>query len=182
MTIIDILLTGVGLSMDAMAVSICKGLTIRKAIFKSCIIVALYFGFFQFIMPVLGYIGGLYLSFIITKIDNIIAFIILSVIGVNMIREGLFGEDSILSNEFNYKIMVPLAVATSIDAFTVGITFAFLKVNLLLSTLIIGIITFILSFVGVLIGYNFGIKFQRKSLIFGGIALVSIGLKILFHM
>ena len=180
MTFVDILLTGVGLSMDAMAVSICKGLTFRRIIIKDIIIVALYFGLFQFIMPILGYIGGYYLSFIITKIDNIIAFILLGIIGINMIKEGLMGENSSFNMDINYNIMIPLALATSIDAFTVGITFAFLNVNLIFSTTIIGITTFILSFIGVIIGYNFGIKFQRKSLIFGGVALISIGFKILF--
>ena len=181
MLFIDIILTGIGLAMDAMAVSICKGLTMNKIIFKDMIIVALYFGMFQFMMPVFGYLGGFYLASIITKVDNIVAFILLSIIGINMIKEGIVGEGNNVNSDINYKVMFPLAIATSIDAFTVGISFAFLKVNLLFSTIIIGIITFILSLIGIIIGYNFGIRFQKSSLIFGGFALIVIGLKILLY-
>ena len=181
MLFIDIILTSIGLAMDAMAVSICKGLTMNKIIFKDMIIVALYFGMFQFMMPVFGYLGGFYLASIITKVDNIVAFILLSIIGINMIKEGIVGEGNNVNSDINYKVMFPLAIATSIDAFTVGISFAFLKVNLLLSTIIIGIITFILSLIGIIIGYNFGIRFQKSSLIFGGFALIVIGLKILLY-
>jgi putative Mn2+ efflux pump MntP len=181
MLFIDIILTGIGLAMDAMAVSICKGLTMNKIIFKDMIIVALYFGMFQFMMPIFGYIGGFYLASIITKVDNIVAFILLSIIGINMVKEGIVGEGNNVNSDINYKVMFPLAIATSIDAFTVGISFAFLKVNLFFSTIIIGIITFILSLIGIIIGYNFGIRFQKSSLIFGGFALIVIGLKILLY-
>ena len=181
MLFIDIILTGIGLAMDAMAVSICKGLTMNKIIFKDTIIVALYFGMFQFMMPIFGYVGGFYLASIITKVDNIVAFILLSIIGINMIKEGIVGEGNNVSSDINYKVMFPLAIATSIDAFTVGISFAFLKVNLFFSAIIIGIITFILSLIGIIIGYNFGIRFQKSSLIFGGFALIIIGLKILLY-
>ena len=181
MLFIDIILTGIGLAMDAMAVSICKGLTMNKIIFKDMIIVALYFGMFQFMMPIFGYVGGFYLASIITKVDNIVAFILLSIIGINMIKEGIVGEGNNVNSDINYKVMFPLAIATSIDAFTVGISFAFLKVNLFFSTTIIGIITFILSLIGIIIGYNFGIRFQKSSLIFGGFALIIIGLKILLY-
>jgi len=181
MLFIDIILTGIGLAMDAMAVSICKGLTMNKIVFKDMIIVALYFGMFQFMMPIFGYVGGFYLASIITKVDNIVAFILLSIIGINMIKEGIVGEGNNVNSDINYKVMFPLAIATSIDAFTVGISFAFLKVNLFFSTIIIGIITFILSLIGIIIGYNFGIRFQKSSLIFGGFALIIIGLKILLY-
>ena len=181
MLFIDIILTGIGLAMDAMAVSICKGLTMNKIVFKDMIIVALYFGMFQFMMPIFGYIGGFYLASIITKVDNIVAFILLSIIGINMIKEGIVGEGNNVNSDINYKVMFPLAIATSIDAFTVGISFAFLIVNLFFSTIIIGIITFILSSIGIIIGYNFGIRFQKSSLIFGGFALIIIGLKILLY-
>ena len=174
MLFIDIILTGIGLAMDAMAVSICKGLTMNKIVFKDMIIVALYFGMFQFMMPIFGYIGGFYLASIITKVDNIVAFILLSIIGINMIKEGIVGEGNNVNSDINYKVMFPLAIATSIDAFTVGISFAFLKVNLFFSTIVIGIITFILSLIGIIIGYNFGIRFQKSSLIFGGFALIII--------
>lgn len=181
MLFIDIILTGIGLAMDAMAVSICKGLTMNKIVFKDMIIVALYFGMFQFMMPIFGYVGGFYLASIITKVDNMVAFILLSIIGINMIKEGIVGEGNNVNSDINYKVMFPLAIATSIDAFTVGISFAFLKVNLFFSTIIIGIITFILSLIGIIIGYNFGIRFQKSSLIFGGFALIIIGLKILLY-
>lgn len=181
MLFIDIILTGIGLAMDAMAVSICKGLTMNKIVFKDMIIVALYFGMFQFMMPIFGYVGGFYLASIITKVDNIVAFILLSIIGINMIKEGIVGEGNNVNSDINYKVMFPLAIATSIDAFTVGISFAFLKVNLFFSTIIIGIITFILSLIGIIIGYNFGIRFQKSSLIFGGFALIIIGLKNLLY-
>ena len=181
MLFIDIILTGIGLAMDAMAVSICKGLTMNKIVFKDMIIVALYFGMFQFMMPIFGYVGGFYLASIITKVDNMVAFTLLSIIGINMIKEGIVGEGNNVNSDINYKVMFPLAIATSIDAFTVGISFAFLKVNLFFSTIIIGIITFILSLIGIIIGYNFGIRFQKSSLIFGGFALIIIGLKILLY-
>ena len=179
MTIIDILLTGIGLSMDAFAVSICKGLTFNNNIYKKSIIIGMYFGLFQLIMPIIGYFLGYYLSFYIIKIDYWVAFFILLIIGINMIYEGITDNTSNGNNSVSFITMIPLAVATSIDALTVGITFSFLDVNILFSSFMIGLITFILSFMGVFVGYDFGIKYKRKSLVFGGIILISIGLKIL---
>lgn len=181
MTIIDIILIGIGLSMDAFAVSICKGLMMRRLVYKNVLIVAFYFGLFQMIMPLFGYYGGLYLSSIITKINYLVSFILLSIIGINMIREGIVDNDINSSSRISYKEMIPLAFATSIDALTVGVTCAFLDVNIICSSMIIGGVTFILSFIGVIVGYFFGIKFHKISLIFGGITLISIGFKIILE-
>lgn len=181
MTIIEILLTGIGLAMDAVAVSICKGLCIKRIVFKDIMIVALYFGFFQFIMPIIGYLFGNMFSFFTHSVDNIIAFLLLSIIGIGMVKDGLNNDNNSMNNNTNYKEMVPLAIATSIDALSVGITFSFLKVNMLLSVLMIGIVTFILSMIGVIVGYYFGLKYRKKALMIGGIILIFIGLRILIY-
>ena len=134
---LNILLIGVALSMDAFTVSICKGITIKKNNLKSSIIISLYFGVFQSLMPILGYILGKSFSNVVMNYDHWIAFIILSVIGINMIRD-YRNEESYNSNT-NFKEMIPVSIATSIDALTVGITFSFLKVNIIYASLIIGI-------------------------------------------
>lgn len=183
MNIIEVIFIGVGLAMDALAVSICKGLAIKKVNYKNTIIIAGYFGFFQMLMPLLGYFLGSSFQHIIYKIDHWIAFALLSGIGLNMIKECFSKdlEDDNKNENIDVKTMLVLAIATSIDALAVGITFGFLRVNILASVSLIGIITFILCSIGVKLGNKFGNKFQNKAELFGGIILILIGIKILFE-
>ena len=177
----EIIFIAIGLAMDAFAVSVCKGLSMKKVKWKNTIIIALYFGFFQAAMPILGYLLGSSLSDFVQKIDHWIAFILLAIIGGNMIKESTDDELEKRNDKIDFKTMIVLAIATSIDALAVGITFAFFNVNLLLAIIIIGIITFVLSIMGVLIGNKFGDKLQNKAEFAGGIILIIIGLKILLE-
>lgn len=179
MYIVDIIFTGIGLSMDAVAVSICKGLMIKRHLLFKSLIIGFYFGFFQLFMPLVGYFFGSLLNSIIIDVDHWIAFSLLSIIGFNMIKESK--NDDNVKEGINYKIMIPLSIATSIDALTIGISFSFFKVNILFAVFIIGFITFLLSFCGVYIGNIFGLRFRKKSQIFGGLILLLIGLKILIE-
>ena len=181
MKLYEIFLISIGLAMDAFAVSICKGLSMKKINWKSTIIIAIYFGLFQAIMPVFGYLLGSSFSVIVQKLDHWIAFILLAIIGGNMIKESKDDEAEKRNDKVDFKTMIILAIATSIDALAVGVTFAFFKVNIILSISIIGLITFILSFVGVIIGNKFGDKFQNKAELTGGVILIIIGLKILLE-
>ncbi len=177
----EVVLIGVGLSMDAFAVSICKGLSTRKLSAKHALICGLWFGIFQALMPTIGYVLGVQFADKIESIDHWIAFILLALIGLNMIKEALEGEDEDLEPDFSFKAMLPLAVATSIDALAVGVTFAFLNVNIVSSVLIIGCTTFVISIVGVIIGHIFGTRYKARAEIVGGIILILIGLKILLE-
>lgn len=165
MNFLEILLISIGLSMDAFAVSICKGLSMKKLNLKKVFIIGMYFGLFQGLMPVIGYLLGTTFENFITKIDHWIAFILLLIIGANMLKEALDKDSELSNDKVDFKTMIILALATSIDALAVGITFSFLKVNLILSTLTIGIITFIVSSLGVVIGNKFGNKYEKKSTI-----------------
>lgn len=179
MGIIELILLAVGLSMDAFAVSVCKGLSVEKAEPKHMVIAGLWFGGFQALMPVIGYfLGSAFIDYI-QSIDHWIAFILLGLIGVNMIREAMSGEDEEVENSFGFKTMFVMAVATSIDALAVGITFAFLNVNLLFAVSVIGVTTFAFSSAGIKIGSVFGCRFKSKAEICGGIILILLGLKIL---
>ncbi len=181
MDILELILIAIGLGMDAFAVSICKGISMSKMNWKKAIIIGLYFGIFQALMPVIGFTLGKTFENLVTSIDHWIAFGLLLIIGIKMIIDA-FKEDNISVNDsINWKVMVILAIATSIDALAVGITFAFLQVNLLLAVSIIGIITFILCVIGTKIGNNFGNKFENKAEILGGIVLIFIGVKILLE-
>ena len=171
----------VGLSMDAFAVSICKGLSMEKLSIKNMAVVGLWFGGFQALMPVIGYLLGVQFKDKITAIDHWIAFILLGFIGVNMIRESLDKEESCPVAGVDAKTMFPLAVATSIDALAVGVTFAFLQVRILPAVLFIGSITFLLSAAGVKIGNVFGCRYQKKAEFAGGLILILMGLKILLE-
>ena len=181
MGIIEILLTSMGLAMDAFAVSICKGLSMKKFDTKKGLIIAAYFGFFQGFMPLVGFILGASFQELITSIDHWIAFVLLGFIGLNMLKEGLSKECEGGNDKVDFKTMIPLAIATSIDALAIGITMAFLKVNIIFAVLSIGIITFILSFIGVKLGNKFGNKYEKKAEIFGGVILILIGTKILLE-
>lgn len=178
MGMIEIMLVGVGLAMDATAVSICKGLSMRKLVWKNAAIIALYFGIFQAGMPLLGYLLGSTFSGLVEAVDHWIAFILLSIIGGKMIKESFEGESETKNDSVDVKTMTVMAIATSIDALAVGITFAFFKINIIKAILIIGIITFTLSLFGVIIGNKFGDKFHGKAEIAGGIILILIGIKI----
>ena len=181
MNFFEIVLTAIGLSMDAFAVSICKGLNNKKVALKECLLVGLYFGFFQAFMPILGYFLGSYLKELITIIDHWVVLVLLSAIGLNMILEGSDSGKVYFNVNINFKTMFFAAIATSIDALAVGISFAFLEVNIIPSVLTIGLVTFSFSVIGVKIGSIFGNKYERKSQIVGGIILILIGIKILFE-
>lgn len=183
MSFIEICILSVGLAMDAFAVSICKGLNMKKLNYISSIIIALFFGFFQFLMPVIGYFLGIQFEKYIQSIDHWIIFILLGFIGTKMIIEALKNDENLESiNQKNIVLdLLILSIATSIDALAVGITFAFLSVNVFFSSLVIGVITFILSFLGVIIGNYFGKKFKKPAEVLGGVILILIGLKILLQ-
>ena len=181
MGFVDIFLIGVALSMDAFAVSICKGLSVKRVEPKHLLTVGVYFGGFQALMPLIGFLLGFKFEKFIVSVDHWIAFALLAVIGGNMIREALSGEEEEHDASFSFRTMLPLAVATSIDALAVGISFAFLGVDILSAASIIGITTFVLSGVGVYVGNVFGAKYKSKAEIVGGIVLILIGLKILLE-
>lgn len=181
MNFIDIFLIGVALSMDAFAVSICKGLSVKKVGAKHVLTVGVYFGGFQALMPTLGFLLGYRFESFITNIDHWIAFVLLALIGGNMIREALGEDEDSENDDFSFKAMLPLAVATSIDALAVGISFAFLGVDIVTAALLIGATTFVLSGVGIYVGNIFGSKYKSKAELAGGIVLILIGLKILLE-
>ncbi len=171
----------VGLSMDAFAVSICKGLAMKRITVKKACIVGLWFGGFQALMPLIGYLLGSQFEKYITSIDHWIAFLLLCFIGLSMIKESLSKEEEKTNDSLDAKTMLLLAVATSIDALAVGITFAFLQVDIIPAVSFIGITTFILSAVGVRVGNLFGTKYKAKAERAGGIILIFIGVKILLE-
>ena len=181
MNFIDIFLIGVALSMDAFAVSICKGLSVKKVGAKHVLTVGVYFGGFQALMPTLGFLLGYRFEGFITNIDHWIAFVLLALIGGNMIREALGEDEDNENDDFSFKAMLPLAVATSIDALAVGISFAFLGVDIVTAALLIGATTFVLSGVGIFVGNIFGSKYKSKAELAGGVVLILIGLKILLE-
>lgn len=180
MGFIELLLIAVGLSMDAFAVSVCKGLSVKKVGVKHAALAGLYFGGFQFLMPVIGYLLGFRFESVIENIDHWVAFVLLAFIGGNMIKES-FGKAEELNDDFGVKTMLLMAIATSIDALAVGITFAFLEVQILPAAGLIGVTTFLLSFVGIYIGNAFGTRYKSKAELAGGIILVVIGVKILLE-
>ena len=180
MNLISVFFIGVGLSMDAFAVSVCKGLSVPRAKKSHLIITGLYFGGFQALMPLIGYLLGVNFRHMITSVDHWIAFILLALIGINMIREAR-EESEELDASFSVKAMLPLAIATSIDALAVGITFAFLHVQIVPAITFIGVTTFILSVIGVKIGNLFGAKYKSYAEIAGGIVLILLGTKILLE-
>ena len=180
MSIIEIALIGVGLAMDAFAVSICKGLAMRRMNYKKAIIIAAFFGVFQALMPALGYVLGTTFANKIAAIDHWIAFILLALIGADMIKEALSSDDDECQDDsLRLGDLIMLSIATSIDALAVGITFAFFNVSLLLSVSMIGIITFIICVIGVKVGNVFGEKYKSKAELAGGLILIVMGAKIL---
>lgn len=188
MGILELLILSLGLSMDAFAVAICKGLGMREINYRKAVLIAFSFGFFQALMPLIGYILGKGAETYITPIDHWIIFIILGGIGMKMIYEAIQREREAncgiikeQNESFSIKELMILSVATSIDALAAGITFAFLNVNIWKIIVFIGVTTFICSVFGVMIGNKFGSKFQSKAEIAGGLALIGIGIKILLE-
>lgn len=181
MSFLYLFILALGLSMDAFAVSVCKGLAIKEINLKKALIVGLYFGIFQAGMPLVGYLLGTSFQDKIQSIDHWISFALLALIGINMIREALKKDDEEADASLDFKSMLILAVATSIDALAVGVTFAFLKVNIWYAVATIGITTCILSMIGVKIGNVFGVKFKARAEFAGGVILLFLGIKILLE-
>lgn len=188
MNILDIVILGIALSMDAFAVAVCKGLAVDKAKIKHCLIAGVWFGGFQGLMPAIGFVFGSTFAKYIEKYDHWVGFILLALIGVNMIKEALSKEEQneCHENSFAAKTMFVMAVATSVDALAVGITFPTSfgitsVVDVIIAVLIIGILTFILSAIGVKIGNIFGTKYKSKAEVTGGVILILLGIKILLE-
>ena len=181
MTLAELFILAVGLSMDAFAVAVCKGLAMNRISLKKCAIVGAWFGGFQALMPAIGYLLGAQFSSFIENFSSWIAFILLALIGGNMIKEALSKEEEKADDSLAFKAMLVLAIATSIDALAVGITFAALKVNIIPAVLLIGLTTFILSAIGVKVGNVFGIKYKSRAELAGGIVLILLGVKILLE-
>lgn len=179
MNLISVFLIGVGLSMDAFAAAICKGLSIRKNFLEKSFVIALFFGVFQALMPYIGYLLGSIFAEKLQAVDHWIAFVLLSIIGVNMIRESRDKTCTIEEDRLDLKNLFMLAIATSIDALAVGVSFAFLKIKISLAVFVIGLTTFVISFLGVRIGRAFGIALKDKAQVTGGLILIFLGLKIL---
>lgn len=189
MSYMELFLIAVGLSMDAFAVAICKGLSMQKCTLKKAGIVGLYFGIFQGGMPLLGYILGVQFKNVVESVDHWIAFVLLGIIGFNMVREA-FSKEGCGCNEggcneeesaLNFRSMVVLAIATSIDALAVGVSFAFLKVDIVPAVSFIGVTTLMISIAGVKIGNVFGAKYKSKAEFAGGLILIFMGVKILLE-
>ena len=186
MGFVELFLIGVGLSMDAFAVSVCKGLGMRKVLWGQAVIIAAFFGVFQAVMPLIGWAVGTQFEQFITPVDHWIAFALLAFIGGKMLWDAFHDDDddeveAVDEPKLDYKELVMLAVAKSIDALAVGISFAFLQVNIVPAVCIIGVTTFILSLVGVKGGNVFGSRYERIATIVGGVVLICIGLKILLE-
>ena len=183
MQIADILLLAVGLSMDAFAVAVCKGLALKKIDLKNAGTVGLWFGGFQALMPLIGYFIAALFADSIKAVDHWVAFVLLSLIGGNMIREAFSGGEEEADAALSVRAMLPMAVATSIDAMAVGVTFAFTGtyVNIWVSVMIIGVTTCLLSMIGVKVGSVFGARYEKKAEILGGVILILLGLKILLE-
>ena len=180
MGLVELSLLAVGLSMDAFAVSICKGLSTKNVRREHMVVTGLYFGGFQALMPLAGYLLGSRFQSMIQRVDHWIAFVLLALIGANMVRESQ-GEAEHLDDSFTPGTMLPLAVATSIDALAVGVTFAFLNVRIIPAAALIGVTTFALSAIGMRLGNVFGARYQARAELAGGIVLILMGVKILLE-
>ena len=181
MSLAELFLIAVGLSMDAFAVSVCKGLSMPKLNKKHAVIIGLYFGGFQALMPLIGYYLGSHFKDAITSFDHWIAFILLVIIGGNMVKESREKDEDEMDDSVDVKTMIILAIATSIDALAVGVTFAFLQVQIVAAVSFIGITTFCLSVIGVAVGHYFGMKYKSRAELAGGIILILMGCKILIE-
>ena len=179
---VEIFLIGIGLSMDAFAVSVCKGLGMHRVNYAHALVIALFFGVFQGLMPVIGWLVGSAFAVYVTAVDHWIAFALLALVGGKMLWDAFHDEDAEEDDEtstqkLDLRELFMLAIATSIDALAVGISFSFLQIDIVAAALIIGCTTFVLSLVGVVVGNRFGARFEKPSQIAGGIVLIAIGLK-----
>ena len=186
MGFVELLLVGVGLSMDAFAVSVCKGLCMKRLNMRQALVIALFFGGFQALMPLIGWALGTQFEQFITPVDHWIAFGLLLIIGAKMLWDSFHGDDDeqlscAVDGRLDLRELTMMAVATSIDALAVGITFAFLRVDIVASVVVIGVTTFVLSLVGVAVGHRFGARYEKTATIAGGVVLILIGLKILLE-
>ena len=185
MGILEFFLTGVGLSMDAFAVSICKGLGMRRVNYRHTLIIALFFGGFQALMPLAGWLLGRQFEQYIVAVDHWIAFGLLAIIGGNMLRDAFRpdeqSQDGCGCDRLDLRELLLMAIATSIDALAVGISFAFLRVNIWLAITVIGLTTFVICTAGVFVGNRFGTRYQKRATIAGGVILILLGLKILLE-
>lgn len=181
MHIAELFIIAIGLSMDAFAVSICKGLSVRTLKPKHAGLTAVWFGGFQALMPLIGYYLGVSFADFVSSVDHWIAFVLLGIIGGNMIKESFSKEDVDCNPDFSVRTMFAMAVATSIDALAVGVSFAFLRVDIWMAVLFIGVITAVLSAGGVWLGNVFGSRFRSKAEFTGGFILMAMGLKILLE-
>lgn len=181
MGIAELFILAVGLSMDAFAVSVCKGLALRKSKLAHMALVGLWFGGFQALMPVAGYFVGVQFADSITSVDHWVAFALLALIGGNMVRESFSKEEETADASLSFQKMLPLAVATSIDALAVGVSFAFLSVNIWTAAAFIGATTFCFSAAGVKVGSLFGAKYKSRAELCGGVILILLGVKILLE-
>lgn len=182
----ELLLVAIGLSMDAFAVALCKGLGMKKLNYTHAVIIALFFGVFQGVMPLIGWFLGTQFESLITPIDHWIAFVLLGYIGGKMVWDAFHEKNEEMAcdieQKLDYKELLMMAIATSIDALAVGITLsAFITISIGVAVTLIGVITFGLSFVGVMLGNKFGTRFQKKAEVFGGVVLVIIGAKVLLE-
>lgn len=181
MTFVELLILAIGVSMDAFAVSISKGLSTPNLKPKNALIAALWFGGFQALMPIIGYYLGVSFADLVASVDHWIAFVLLGIIGGNMIKESFDKDSSDMDVDYSVKAMFPLAIATSIDALAIGVSMAFLGVKIWSAVLLIGITTGLFSFVGVYIGKFFGCRYKSKAEFVGGFILLAMGLKILLE-
>ncbi len=181
MTFIEILIIAVGVSMDAFAVSVCKGLSVQRLRPRHAGLTALWFGGFQALMPLIGYFVGVSFAGFVGSVDHWIAFILLGIIGGNMLKESFEKGKEAVAPDFSFRTMLAMAVATSIDALAVGVSFAFLNVNIWEAVLLIGVTTGLFSAAGVYIGNMFGSRYKSKAEFAGGIILIVMGFKILIE-
>ena len=177
----ELFVIALGLSMDAFAVSICKGLSTGKCRMRHMLICGVYFGAFQALMPLIGYVLGAQFETLVSSVAPYIAFLLLAFIGINMIRESFSTEAESLDADFSFRAMLPMAVATSIDALAIGVSFAFLQVSIIPAISLIGVTTFVCCVIGVKIGSLFGDRYKARAECFGGVVLVLMGLKILLE-
>ena len=181
MELIELFLVALSLSMDAFAVSLCKGLSVGRPTPGQCLTCGAWFGGFQALMPLIGFLLGVQFQGVISSVDHWVAFVLLGLIGANMVREALGGGEEHVDSSFGPRAMLPLAVATSIDALAVGVTFAFLRVEIAPAVALIGVTTLVLSALGVKVGSVFGDRFQSKAELAGGVILILMGTKILLE-
>lgn len=179
MTFIELLIIAIGVSMDAFAVSVCKGLSVSRLRPKHMLSVGLWFGGFQALMPLIGFYVGIYFSDLVSSVDHWIAFVLLAIIGFGMVKESRDKDCDDIDPDFSFRTMLAMAVATSIDALAIGVSLAFLKVDIWMSVLIIGITTGLFSMLGINIGNVFGSRYKSTAELVGGIILILMGVKIL---